>query len=104
VFGFLPVQGLLMVAMYVFSTCTALIAAAVLGRTVVRGKSGPLILELPPYRWPGMSSVLTMMWLRAKAFLTEAGSVILAFTILMWLLLSYPKVERPPAAPAPPPA
>ena len=95
IFGFVPVQGLLMVAMYLFSTVVALVAAAVLGRTLVRGRSVPLILELPPYRWPGIGSVVTMMWLRARAFLSEAGSVILAFTILMWLLLSYPKVEVP---------
>jgi ferrous iron transport protein B len=93
VFGVLPVQGLLMVAMYLFSTTIALVAAAVLGRTLVRGRSVPLILELPPYRWPGVSSVATMMWQRARAFLSEAGTVILAFTILMWLLLSYPKVD-----------
>jgi ferrous iron transport protein B len=108
VFGVVPVQGLLMVVMYLFSTIIALVAAAVLGRTLVKGRSVPLILELPPYRWPGIGSVLTMMWLRARAFLSEAGSVILAFTILMWLLLSYPKVEPPPeagpAAPAAPAA
>jgi ferrous iron transport protein B len=95
VFGWVPVQGLLMVAMYLFSTSIALIAAAVLGRTLIKGHSVPLILELPPYRWPGLRSVLTMMWLRARSFLSEAGSVILAFTILMWLLLSYPKLELP---------
>jgi ferrous iron transport protein B len=106
IFGFVPVQGLLMVAMYLFSTVTALVAAAVLGRTLVRGRSVPLILELPPYRWPGIRSVLTMMWLRARAFLAEAGTVILAFTILMWLLLSYPKLEPAPetAQPDPPAA
>jgi ferrous iron transport protein B len=104
VFGVLPVQGLLMVAMYLFSTCVALIAAAVLGRTVVRGSSVPLILELPPYRWPGLPSVLHLMWLRARSFLSEAGTVILGFTILMWVLLSYPKPPESvvlPAAPVP---
>jgi ferrous iron transport protein B len=97
------VQGLLMVAMYVFSTSIALIAAAVLGRTLVRGPSVPLILELPPYRWPGVPSVLKMVWLRARSFLREAGTVILAFTIVMWVLLSYPKPAPEPvlaAAPA----
>jgi ferrous iron transport protein B len=102
VFGILPVQGLLMVSMYLFSTCIALIAAAVLGRTVVRGASVPLILELPPYRWPGMPSVLHLTWLRARSFLSEAGTVILGFTIVMWVLLSYPKLpesERTPSGP-----
>ena len=93
IFGFVPVQGLLMVAMYLFSTSIALIAAAVLGRTLVRGPSVPLILELPPYRWPGVPSVLKMVWLRARSFLREAGTVILGFTIVMWVLLSYPKPD-----------
>jgi ferrous iron transport protein B len=93
VFGWLPVQGLLMVAMYLFSIVISLVAAAVLGRTVVRGRSVPLILELPRYRLPGLASVLRMVWLRAKSFLTEAGTIILALTVFMWVLLSYPKYE-----------
>ncbi len=101
VFGVVPVQGLLMVSIYLFSTIIALVAAAVLGRTLVRGRSVPLILELPPYRFPGVRSVLAMMWMRAAAFLREAGSVILAFTIVMWLLLSFPKVEPVGADSAP---
>jgi len=99
VFGLLPVQGLLMVSIYLFSTVIALVAAAVLGRTLVRGRSVPLILELPPYRFPGLRSVLTMMWQRAGSFLREAGTVILGFTIVMWLLLSFPKLDHPAEGP-----
>jgi len=95
VFGFVPVQGLLMIAMYVFSTVTALGAAAVLGRTVLRGPRVPLILELPPYRMPMLRSVLQMMWQRSKLFLTEAGSVILWCTVGLWVLLSFPKLPEP---------
>lgn len=91
VMGWLPVQGLLMVAMYLFSTLIALGAAAVLGRTVVKGKSVPLLLELPPYRMPGARAVLRQMWDRALLFLKEAGSVILVATIALWALLSFPK-------------
>jgi ferrous iron transport protein B len=52
VLGFLPVQGLLMVGMYLFSTLMALAVAAVLGRTVLKGPRVPLLLEMPPYRMP----------------------------------------------------
>jgi ferrous iron transport protein B len=97
VFGFVPVQGLLMVAMYVFSTLTALGAAGVLGRTVLRGPRVPLILELPPYRMPMLKSVLQMMWQRSRLFLSEAGTVILTCTVVLWALLSYPKLPEPPA-------
>jgi ferrous iron transport protein B len=91
VFGVLPVQGLLMVGMYLFSTVVALVAAAVLGRTVFKGPSVPLLLEMPPYRMPHWPSVLRSVWQRSRVFLTEAGTVILACTVVMWGLLSFPK-------------
>jgi ferrous iron transport protein B len=103
VFGLVPVQGLLMVGMYVFATLTTLVAATVLGRTVVRGRGVPLLLELPRYRWPSLGTTLRMMWQRAREFLREAGTVILAFTIVLWALLSFPRAdgsvdEQPPTA------
>ena len=94
IFGVLPVQGLLMVGMYVFSTVIALVAAAVLGRTLLKGPNIPLLMEMPPYRMPHWPSVARMMWQRSKLFLTEAGTVILACTVGMWLLLSFPKSDE----------
>jgi ferrous iron transport protein B len=100
-FGVVPVQGLLMVCMYLFSTLTALAAAGVIGRTVVRGRRMPLLLELPPYRLPTFRSVLRQTFERAGVFLKEAGTVILVCTIVLWALLSYPKIDRAPEAAAP---
>jgi ferrous iron transport protein B len=97
VFGFLPVQGLLMVAMYVFSTLIALVAAAVLGRTIIRGRGLPLLIEMPPYRMPHARSLASTVWRKVRTFLTEAGTVILACTVVMWALLSFPRsgeIER----------
>lgn len=88
-----PVQGLLMIALYLFSILTALVAAWVLGRTVIKGHSVPLILELPPYRLPRLAPTLRMMKMRAGQFLKEAGTVILAATIVLWGLLSFPRHE-----------
>lgn len=92
-FGWLPVQGLLLVGMYVFSTLTALLAAAVLGRSVIRGRRVPLVLELPPYRMPDLGTTLRMMWERAAVFLKEAGTIILVCTVVLWALLSFPKAD-----------
>jgi ferrous iron transport protein B len=92
-----PTQGLLMVAMYLFSTTIALAAAGVLGRTVVKGRRVPLILELPPYRVPSARATLRLVFDRSLVFLREAGSVILVCTIVLWALLSFPK--PPEAAP-----
>ena len=91
VFGFVPVQGLLMVGMYLFSTLMALAAAAVLSRTLFKAQTPPLILELPPYRMPHWPSVLRMMWQRSRAFLSQAGGVILACTVVLWVLLHFPR-------------
>jgi ferrous iron transport protein B len=93
-----PVQGLLLLAMYLLSVVTSLLAAWVLGRTLVRGRSVPLLLELPPYRAPRLAPTLLMMKGRAVEFLREAGSVILVATVLLWGLLYFPR----PAADASP--
>ncbi|MCH2105909.1 MAG: ferrous iron transport protein B, partial [Planctomycetes bacterium] len=92
----LPTQGLLMAGMYLFSTLIALVAAAVLSKTLFTGPSVPLLLELPPYRRPKLSAALRMMWQRSALFLKEASGVILACTIGLWLMLSFP-AEAPNA-------
>lgn len=99
VLGFFPVQGLLMVGMYLFSTLTALAAAWVLSRTVrtLRGKRLPLVMELPPYRLPRLRDIARMMWTRTSYFVREAGTVILACTIVLWILLSFPRLPDTPA-------
>lgn len=91
VFGFVPVQGGLMVAMYVFSTFCALTVAGLLSKTLFKGPSIPLILELPPYRRPRLRSVVRMMLQRSGVFLREAGTVIFVCTIGLWLLLTFPR-------------
>jgi ferrous iron transport protein B len=81
--------------MYLFSVVVALAAAGVLGKTLLKGPRVPLILELPPYRMPTLQSLLRLMWERSRLFLTEAGTVILACTVLMWGLLTFPRTEPP---------
>jgi ferrous iron transport protein B len=94
-------QGLLLVGMYLFSTLVALVAAAVLGRTVLRGPNVPLLLEMPPYRMPHLRSVLRMMWEKSAVFVKEAGTVILLCTVAMWALLSFPRSRAADTAPEP---
>ena len=85
------VQGLLMAAMYLFSTVVALACAAVLGRTLLKGPRVPLVLELPPYRLPHAPSVMRQMLSRSMVFVREAGTIILVCTIGMWALLTFPR-------------
>jgi ferrous iron transport protein B len=93
VLGIFPVQGLMMIGMYLFSVLTALAAAWVLSRRLrpLRAKRLPFVIELPPYRVPRLNDVVRMMWERTAFFLREAGTVILACTIALWALLSFPR-------------
>jgi ferrous iron transport protein B len=86
-------QSLLMVAMYLFSVVTALVAAWVMSRTVkpLKAKRLPFVIELPPYRWPRIGGVVRMMWSKSSMFLREAGTVILACSIALWALLYFPR-------------
>jgi ferrous iron transport protein B len=93
----IPVQGGLMVAMYLFSVVIALLAAWVLSKTVLPTTSSVLILELPPYRLPRLVDVLRMTWQRSGEFLRGAGTVILACSIVLWFLLNFPRHEPDPA-------
>ncbi|HVJ15930.1 MAG TPA: ferrous iron transport protein B [Polyangiaceae bacterium] len=95
-FGFLPLQGLIMIGLYLLSLGLTLLVAGVLGRTVIKGKRIPLILELPPYRLPSLRVTAKLMLERAGVFLKEAGTVILVCTIALWALLSF-SPSTPPA-------
>jgi len=91
--GVLSVGAAVLFAMYVFSVLATLGAAAILRRTVLRGPRPTLVLELPPYRLPLLGNLLRATWSRVREFLTEAGTVILALTIVLWAVLSFPRSE-----------
>lgn len=90
-FGFLGLQGLTLLGMYLLGIGGALGMAWLFKRTLLRGEPPPLILELPPYKRPVARVVLRHMWDRSKLFLQRAGTVILAINILLWFLSTYPK-------------
>jgi ferrous iron transport protein B len=59
-----------------------------------------LLMEMPPYRWPSPKTIAIRMWERALVFLRRAGTVILALSILLWALATYPKPRDPKATAA----
>lgn len=91
VLGILSAGAAALFAMYFLSVAAALTAAAVLRRTVLRGPRSTLLLELPPYRLPVPRVLLRHTWQRVRSFLVDAGTIILALTIVLWALLSYPR-------------
>lgn len=101
VFGLLELGAVVLFSMYALSVLAAVGAAAVLRRTVLRGPRPTMLLELPPYRRPRLRNVAFATWERVRRFLVDAGTVILALTIVLWAGLEYPKDEATPARLAP---
>jgi ferrous iron transport protein B len=89
--GGFSVGAAVLAAMYALSVAATLLAAAVLRRTALRGPRPPLVLELPPYRLPVLRNLLTSTWGRLQKFLVDAGTIILAMTIVLWVLLTFPR-------------
>ncbi len=84
-------QGLVLFGLYVAGIVGAFCAALVLRRTVTRGDASGFIMELPKYQWPPLRDVLLGLWQRAWVFLRRAGTIIFTATVVLWLLLSFPR-------------
>lgn len=91
VLGLVSLGALMLLSMYALSVLATLSAAAVLRRTLVRAPRPALVLELPPYRRPLLANLGASVWQQVRAFLVDAGTLILALTVLLWALLSYPR-------------
>jgi ferrous iron transport protein B len=83
---------------YLLGALAALFTARLFGSTILKGRARPMILELPTYKRPSLRNALLTARDQGLAFLTTAGTVIVAICILMWWLSAYPKSEPPPQA------
>ena len=81
----------IMVFMYALGTFGAFGFAWLFKRTLLKGAPPVMIMELPPYRMPGLKDVALHMIERAWLFLRRAGTVILGISIVLWFLAAYPK-------------
>lgn len=87
----IKLQGVTMLAMYLLGTVVALAVAAVFKSTLLKGPVRPMILELPPFRWPSLRSLGVSVVQRCQLFVQRAGTVILALSIVLWAMKTYPK-------------
>jgi ferrous iron transport protein B len=81
----------IMLLMYALGTFGAFGFAWLFKRTLLKGEPPMMIMELPPYRWPGLKDVALQMLERGWLFLRRAGTVILGISIVLWFLAAYPK-------------
>ena len=95
-------RACLFVGLYFSGIFAALIASFVLRRTATKGKSLPLVLEMPSYRVPQASVVARKAYRTARRFLRDVGTTIVIASAVLWTLLSIPMpgAERAPDAPA----
>ncbi len=87
---FAAYKAWVMFAVTLISWGGALVVAWLLRKTVIRGAPSPFIMELPPYRMPTVRGVLIHAWERTWQYIRKAGTVILAISILLWALMSFP--------------
>ncbi|MCB0216322.1 MAG: ferrous iron transporter B [Caldilineae bacterium] len=85
--------GLLFFGAYGLGIVSAMGASLVLGKTILRGQPQELLIELPPYRRPSLRVALFVVWDRARVFLGQAGTVILALSMLIWAGSTFPRLN-----------
>ena len=93
-FGFLSLQGLVMMCLYLLGTVLALIVAWVMKWFIKSTERSFFILELPVYRAPRWKNVLVTMVEKAKIFVFDAGKVIMVISLLLWGLSNYGPKEK----------
>jgi ferrous iron transport protein B len=87
--GFFNLQGLALMGMYLLGFVFALLSAWVMKLLIKVKERSYLIMELPTYRIPKWSNVGYTILEKTKAFVFEAGKVIMAISVILWVLASY---------------
>lgn len=93
VLGVISLGAVMILAMYLLGIGVAIVVAWILKHTILNAPAPPFAMELPPYRLPNLSNVGHLLLARVGAFLKQAGTVILAISILMWFLVTFPRSE-----------
>ncbi len=98
VFGFMNMQGLALLAMYLIGFAAALFAALVFKLLVKAKQRSFLIMEMPTYKLPRLQNVGLLILEKTKVFVFEAGKIIMAISIILWVLAAYGPPGRIDAA------
>ncbi len=87
--GFFNASGGALFFMYLLGIAAALASAWAMKLIMKQQPGGELVLELPKYRWPNLKTVGLMMYEKSKTFVFQAGKIILAISVILWVLASY---------------
>ena len=93
---FVKHQASIVLLMYILGIAVAIVVGLLLKNTKsFETTKSPLLLELPPYRAPSVKMVFSSMWIRTRAFLKKAGSVIFMAMIILWAAINLPSGSTP---------
>jgi ferrous iron transport protein B len=84
-------QGLTLFVLYIAGILGAMAVALILRSSVTKGAASGFIMELPKYQLPNAKDLLIGLWQRAWIFLRRAGTIIFTVTVVLWLLLNFPR-------------
>jgi len=84
-------QGLVLFALYVAGVVGAMLVALVLRGSITKGAASGFIMELPKYQLPTVKDLALGLWQRAWIFLRRAGTIIFTVTVVLWLMLNFPR-------------
>ncbi|MEE8524783.1 MAG: ferrous iron transporter B [Thermoanaerobaculia bacterium] len=90
--------GLAFTGCYLLGAAMALVTALVARRSLLKGRSRPMVLELPSYKMPSLRTAAFVAVHQGKSFLEKAGTVIVGICVVMWWLSAYPSSPPPPEA------
>lgn len=94
--GFLSLQALVLGMLYVAAAVVGLVIAWLLRKTVLADDRTAFFIEFPPYRLPHWRSLLVRATMRMQDFVQTAGTIILAISIVLWALATFPRLEPRP--------
>ena len=98
--AFFPRQGAqVMFVITLLGWAAALVVARILRSSVIRGPSTPFVMELPPYRMPTALGLVLHTWERGWQYIKKAGTVILAISVLIWAMMTFPGLPADKAEP-----
>lgn len=94
IWGFIKLPGFVMFLFYGLGIITSILMAFVLKKTVLTGSASNLLLEIPGYRFPHPKNILLNIIQRIKIFINKVGTIIVVLSMVIWILVTYPKAPN----------
>ncbi len=82
--------GNILFGIYMFGILIAFLSAFIIKKAAFKDQSEPFVMELPPYRFPSLKSLMYQMIFKTKMYLKKAGTIILTASVIIWIASNFP--------------